>query len=131
MTDSILSKYTNRPTTEPDDPQLETEDLGSFGWLRGMRERATMLELRHKDGNITAIGYAWIENIEFDPSNGITIHALGQQVKIKGHNLNAELRPAVRLFQGLTKHRVPWIQEADNPTKIESTGSTVIERIER
>ena len=77
MTDSILSKYTNRPTTEPDDPQLETEDIGSFGWLRGMRERTTMLELRKKDGNITAIGYAWIEKIEFDPSHGITLHALG------------------------------------------------------
>ena len=111
MTDSLLNKYT-RPTTEPDDPQLETEDLGSFGWLRGMRERATMLELRKKDGNITAIGYAWIEKIEFDPSHGITIHALGREIKIQGRNLNTEVRPSVRLFQGLTRHRVPWVQES-------------------
>lgn len=110
MTDSLLNKYT-RPQTEPDDPQLETEDLGSFGWLRGMRERATMLELRKKDGNITAIGYAWIEKIEFDPSEGITIHALGLQVKIQGRNLNAEVRPGVGLFQGLTRQRVPWVEE--------------------
>ena len=117
MTDSLLNKYT-RPTTEPDDPLLETDDLGSFGWLRGMRERATMLELRHKDGNITAIGYAWIEKIEFDPSHGITLHALGQVIKIQGRNLNAEVRPSVRLFQGLTKHRVPWVQESDGDTSI-------------
>lgn len=110
MSDSLLNKYT-RPQTEPDDPQFETEDLGSFGWLRGMRERATMLELRKKDGNITAIAYAWIEKIEFDPSEGITIHALGQQVKIQGRNLNAEVRPGVSLFQGLTRHRVPWVGE--------------------
>lgn len=110
MTDSLLNKYT-RPQTEPDDPQLETEDLGSFGWLRGMRERATMLELRKKDGNITAIGYAWIEKIEFDPSEGITIHALGQQVKIQGLNLNAQVRPGVSLYLGLTRHRVTWIEE--------------------
>lgn len=110
MSDSLLNKYT-RPQTEPDDPQLETEDLGSFGWLRGMRERATMLELRKKDGNITAIGYAWIEKIEFDPSEGITIHALGQQVRIQGRNLNAEVRHGVNLFQGLTRHRVPWVAE--------------------
>lgn len=110
MSDSLLNKYT-RPQTEPDDPQLETEDLGSFGWLRGMRERATMLELRKKDGNITAIGYAWIEKIEFDPSEGITIHALGQKVQIQGRNLNAEVRPGISLFQGLTRHRVPWILE--------------------
>lgn len=110
MSDSLLNKYT-RPQTEPDDPQLETEDLGSFGWLRGMRERATMLELRKKDGNITAIGYAWIEKIEFDPSEGITIHALGQKVQIQGRYLNAEVRPGVSLFQGLTRHRVPWVGE--------------------
>lgn len=116
MTDSILSKYTNRPTTEPDDPQLETEDLGSFGWLRGMRERATMLELRKKDGNITAIGYAWIEKIEFDPSHGITLHTLGQQIKIQGSNLNAELRTGVRLFHGLAQHKVTWVEETGSNT---------------
>ena len=123
MSDSLLNKYT-RPQTEPDDPQLETEDLGSFGWLRGMRERATMLELRKKDGNITAIGYAWIEKIAFNPSEGITIHALGQQVKIQGRNLNAEVRPGVSLFQGLTRHRISWVQETDtrspNEAQVES-----------
>ena len=36
------------------------EDLRSFGWLRGIRESAHMLELRKKTGNIVAIGYAWI-----------------------------------------------------------------------
>lgn len=118
MSDSILSKYTNRPTSEPDDPQLETEDLGSFGWLRGMRERAIMLELRKKDGNITAIGYAWIEKIEFDPSHGITIHALGKEIRITGRNLNAEVRTGVSLFQGLTRHRVSWVQER-GPNKVE------------
>ena len=107
MNDSILSKYTTRHTTEPDDPQLETEDLGSFGWLRGMRERSVMLELRHKDGNITAIGYAYIDKMEFDPSQGITLHALGKVITFQGHRLNTEVRPNVRLFQGLTKHRVP------------------------
>lgn len=121
MTDSVLSKYTNRPTTEADDPQLESEDLGSFGWLRGMRERVTMLELRKKEGNITAIGYAWIEKIEFDPSEGITIHALGRAIKIEGQNLNAEIRPGVSLFQGLTRHRVTWIRECDSNNNKEAT----------
>ena len=130
MTDSILSKYTTRSTTEPDDPLLETEDLGAFGWLRGLRERAVMLELRHKSGNVTAIAYVMIEKLEFNPSDGITIHALGQRFRLQGRNLNTEARPQVRLFQGLTRHRVPWIQEADEPARIESTSGTVIERIE-
>ena len=129
MTDSILSKYTNRPTTEPEDPQLETEDLGSFGWLRGMRERATMLELRKKDGNITAIGYAWIEKIEFDPSHGITIHALGKATKIEGQNLNTEVRPGVSLFQGLTRHRVTWVREVSSTVIVDSSGDVRIDSV--
>lgn len=74
-----------------------------------------MLELRRRDGNITAIGYAWIERIDFDPSHGITIHALGQRIQITGVNLNAEVQPNRRLFEGLTRHRVSWIAETDPP----------------
>ena len=130
MTDSVLTKYTRKPDESSDATDAD-EDLGSFGWLRGMRERSVMLELRHKDGNITAIGYAYIEKMEFDPSADITLHALGKVIKIQGRNLNAEVRPNSRLFQGLTKHRVPWIQAADEPANLDAlpTG-TVIERIE-
>ncbi len=130
MTDSVLTKYTRKPDDSGDATEAD-EDLGSFGWLRGMRERATMLELRHKDGNITAIGYAYIEKMEFDPSAGITLHALGKVIRIQGRHLNTELRPNVRLFQGLTKHRVPWIQAADEPARQDtSLVSTIVERIE-
>lgn len=127
MNDSLLDKYTRR--SSDDDPEGD-EDLGSFGWLRGMRERAVMLELRHKTGNITAIAYAMIEKLEFNPSDGITIHALGQQFRITGRNLNSEVRPQTRLFEGLARHRIPWVQEADESTRIESAGGTVVERIE-
>ena len=110
MTDSVLTKYTRKPDDSGEATEAD-DDLGSFGWLRGMRERAVMLELRDKDGNITAIGYAYIEKMEFDPSAGITLHALGKVIKIQGRNLNTEVRSNVRLFQGLTRHRVPWVQE--------------------
>ena len=130
MTDSVLTKYTRKPDDSGDATEAD-DDLGSFGWLRGMRERAVMLELRHKDGNITAIGYAYIEKIEFDPSAGITLHALGKVIIIQGRNLNTEVRPNVRLFQGLTKHRVPWIQAADEPARQDTSPvSTIVERIE-
>ena len=129
MNDSLLDKYTRRPG-EPD-PALEADDdFGSFGWLRGMRERAVMLELRHKTGNVTAIAYAMIEKLEFNPSEGITIHALGQKIRIQGRNLNAEVRPTVRLFEGLTRHRIPWVRESAEPDRLESTGTTAVERIE-
>lgn len=135
MSDSLLRKYTGSQVEDsPDLPDTEAEildDLGVFGWLRGTRDRAIMLELRKKDGNVLAVGYAWLERAEFDPSVGITLHVVGKTIRIKGRNLNAELRPNVRLFQGITRHRVPWIQEADGPTTMEAQGKgTLVEKIE-
>ena len=136
MNDRILNKYTGRTNDSPNDEAASaepdgTEDLGSFGWLRGQRDRSVMLELRKKSGTVLAIGYGWIERIEFDPSDGIRLHAGGKIIRIKGRNLNAEARPQVRLFQGLTRHRVPWIQEADRVSDLRSEHkSVVVEAIE-
>ena len=136
MSDRILQRYTARngeaAVDEPGLGDVEgTDDLGAFGWLRGIRDRALSLELRKKTGNIVAIGYGWIEKFEFDPSDGITLHLAGQKVRIKGRNLNGEVRPTVRLFQGIVRHRVPWIQEADEPRQIKAgKDATVVEVIE-
>jgi hypothetical protein len=49
-----------------------------------------------------------------------------------GRNLNAEVRPNVRLFEGITRHKIPWIQEADEPMALQAGKSaTVIDKIER
>jgi hypothetical protein len=72
-----------------------------------------MLELRKKTGNILAVGYAWLERVEFDPSEGIFLDIGDQRILIRGQNLNAEVRPGVRLFEGITRHRVPWIRELE------------------
>lgn len=109
----------------------ETDDLGAFGWLRRQRERAVMLELRRSGGNIIGRGYAWREGAEFDPSAGITLYFLGTAVKITGSNLNTEVRPNVRLFNGILRYRVPWIQKTDQATAMRSAkDAIVIERIE-
>jgi hypothetical protein len=142
MTDSILKRYTGRAVENlaehrhaPDSAQSadaeSPDDLGAFGHLRGIRDRAIMLELRKKDGSITAIGYGYLEKVEYDPSEGITLHVLGQKIRLKGRNLNAEARPNVRLFEGITRHRVPWIREADHRENMTANeGDTVIDAIE-
>jgi hypothetical protein len=133
---SVLQQFTSKvaatPASTPSDAEADTtDDLGAFGWLRGVRERAIMLELRKKDGGVTALGYAWLERAEFDPSAGITLTFTGKTVKLIGLNLNAEVRPLVRLFDGLTRHRVAWIQEADEPTALTADRrAVVVERIE-
>jgi len=74
-------------------------------WLCGVRDRAVMLEVRHKDGRITANGYAWPESADFDPSDGITLNLSGKK-KLIGQNPNAEVCPNVRLFVAILRQRV-------------------------
>ncbi|MBK9118171.1 MAG: hypothetical protein IPM18_01005 [Phycisphaerales bacterium] len=130
--DAMLSRYLGKSITDADQGGTEgSDDCRAFGWLRGVRDRATMLELRRKDGSITAIGYAWLERVEFDPSEGITLTVADQKIRIRGRNLNSEVRPSVRLFEGLTRHRVPWLREADRGADMQAGDhDTVIERIE-
>ena len=134
MTDKILQRYTrtdgndSQPVT---DDQAEVDDLGSFGWLRGIRDRAIMLELRQKDGNSVAVDYSWLRKVEFNPSVGITLHFGGDTlVKITGRNLNRPTRPNVQLLRGILAHRIPWIQEASEPDLLKAADDlTVIEEI--
>ena len=64
-------------------------------------------------------------------SHGITLHFGAETVKISGRNLNFEVRSNLRLFAAIVRHRVPWIQEADEPTALEAPrDATVIEGIE-
>lgn len=134
MIDSILNKYAAKPTDDTASVEGEGElvqNQGSFGWLRGMRDRAVMLELRKKDGNITAVGYAWLERVDYDPSVGITLHMVGKTIVIKGRHLNGNLRSSARLFEGITRHRVPWVQEADGPQTMQANeDATIVERIQ-
>src|SRR5579859_1983423 len=77
------------------------EDLGAFGLLRGVRDRAEMLELKRKTGNIRAIAYSWIHRIDFDPVIGITLYYGTETIRIKGRNLNAVARQQVSLLGGI------------------------------
>lgn len=135
MSDSpTLDRYlaTNETqATSGGEQERGPEDIGTFGWLRGIRDRAVMLELRRKDGSIRAVGYAWLEQVDLDPSGTITLSVAGQKIRLKGRNLNVEVRPAVRLFEGLTRHRVPWVREADRAAAMQAgPAETVIEAIE-
>jgi hypothetical protein len=131
----VLERYTTRLVDEGggNGHAVDSEapdDFGCFGWLRGIKDRAISLELRKKTGNIVAIGYGWITKYEFDPSEGITLHANGEKILIQGRNLNNEIRPMVRLFEGLTRNRIPWIKECDESLDGESAaGLTFVETI--
>lgn len=100
------------------------ESAGCFGWLRGMRDRALMLELRKGNGNILALSYADLEAAAFDPSDGITLEFHRITVRVRGQNLNAG-QP--KLFEGIVRHRVSWLHEIDHAQRPEAarTGTAV------
>lgn len=135
MNDSVLDRYISTRQSDPkvaaSNEQEALDDLGAFGFLRGTRDRAIMLELRFRDGRVLALGYSWMDQAEFDPSEGITLHFPGKAVKIVGTCLNAEVRPNVRLFDGIVRHRVLWIREMDEMARMEATPKApFIEQIE-
>jgi hypothetical protein len=49
-----------------------------------------------------------------------------EKVRITGRNLNANARPNVRLFDGIVRHRAPWIQKADRPAAMAAGRETVV-----
>lgn len=132
MSDSLIDRYTKRPATNvvPDEENAVPEDLGCFGWLRGVRDRALMLELRKADGHILAVGYAWIERIELVPEEGLTLHLPGRKIRIKGSGLNSDTGNSARLFDGLIRQRVPWVRESDRAEQLrQDHGPVTIESI--
>jgi len=133
MIDKILDRYGGRDGASDNETREEcdVDDFGTFGFLRGSRERATMLELRKKDGSILAVGYGWLEKLEFEPSDGITLHLAGQKIRIKGRNLNREVHPKVRLFESVCRHRVPWLREVGDVEDLAARdGDAIVEVIE-
>ena len=134
MSGSVFDRYAVRTPEAARKPPAEEpealDDFGSFGLLRGVRERALFLELRFRDGSSTALNYSYLTRADFDPSHGIAINFGGVVVTISGTNLGAEIRPNVRLFQSLLRHRVPWLREADRTALLQAhAGSVVIEEI--
>ena len=137
MNDKLLERFAPARRPEPhivsvagQQEEGDTLDLGFFGVLRGAAERAVMLELRKRDGSIMAVGYSWLERLEFDPSEDIKLFAAHLEIVIAGRNLNREVRSNVRLFEALARHRVPWLREADEGEAMEAPQpATLIESI--
>lgn len=110
--------------------ELLEDDHGAFGYLRGIHERAVMLQLRLRDGQIAAFPYAYLSEAYFNPSEGIKLRFGRVRVSILGRNLNRALRPNVRLFDGIARQRVSWVREEETAILIANQGSeTVIEEI--
>lgn len=109
----------------------QASEAGCCGILRGARDRAVMLELRSKTGSVRAIPYAWIERIDFDPSEGITIRVAGSSIRINGRNLAADSGTGTGVFAAICRQRAIWLRECPRTTALDaSADEAVVESIE-
>lgn len=106
----------------------DVEDLGSYGLLRGVRDRCSAIEFRKRDGTILAVPYPLIEQFLFSPDDGITLRAAGREIRIRGRHLNHGTgKPG--LFAALTRGRAQWVAEQSRLSPPTFGASTVIETI--
>ncbi|VTS00429.1 Uncharacterized protein (Fragment) OS=Blastopirellula marina DSM 3645 GN=DSM3645_27907 PE=4 SV=1 [Gemmata massiliana] len=118
-------------TIPPEDDPDACEDCGAFGLLRGVKERALMLDLRFRNGNREALPYALLERVSFDPSEGLTLRFLGAVVTARGRNLARPSSSGVTLLDGIHRYRVSWIGEVDElHAALKPADAVVVNRIE-
>jgi len=105
---------------------------GAFGYLRGIRDTATSVEFRFRDGNSTWFPYGLMGPWQYNPSEGILLKFSGDLVYlvlIRGSNLNKALKEgAINLTHaGLQRHRVLWVREMSEEEirQVGETGPTI------
>lgn len=126
---AFASRFASEPPSVVIEPEAE-ENLTAFGYLRGVKERALMLEMRLKDGSSVAYSYALLDRASFDPSDGIRLHFPRTEIVIRGRGLNQPAGPGAKLFDLLLRQRVTWIQEASRGDVLsQRTEKTIVEAI--
>src|SRR5205823_209459 len=71
--------------------EAESLSCGAFGYLRGIKDRATAVELQFRDGNTMWFPYALMGACRYDPSEGLLLKFSGDVlylVLIRGSNLD-------------------------------------------
>lgn len=111
-------------------PTTDEDDCRAFGYLRGIGDRASSLELRFANGNREAFPYSWLGPAKYNPSTGILLKFVGDLVYlvlIEGTNLNTLMNNVISLYdRGILRHRITWLremtrQELENASEGEAT----------
>lgn len=107
--ESIAAKYAHLRGGKPSPAPAVAGDMASDRKKTlavDRRQAHLMLDLRFKDGNATALSYAYLVAVRFNPSEGLELEFTGHRVTLKGRGLS-------RLYRGLLAHVVGHVQEVD------------------
>lgn len=128
-TPSGLSAYLQSKEADADGTEGSCK---AFGYLRGIRDQATSVEFRFRDGNSTFFPYSWMGTWKYNPSEGLLLKFSGDLVYlvlIRGSNLDKPLSEgAINLTHaGLQRHRVLWVREMSDEEirQVGETGPTI------
>jgi hypothetical protein len=112
--------------------ELPEASCGAFGYLRGLRDQSSSVELRFRDGNSVWFPYSWMGNWQYHPSDGLLLKFSGDLVYlvlIRGSNIDRPLNEgSINLTHaGLQRHRVLWLREmtADEIRQVGESGPTI------
>ena len=132
----ILRPDANDASSPKKDADAEVASCAAFGYLRGIRDHASAVEFRFRDGNSVWFPYSWLGPWRYNPSEGLLLKFSGDLVYlvlIKGSNLDLPLNEGhMNLTSGgIQRHRVVWIREMPKED-IKSVGEKgpTIDRIE-
>jgi hypothetical protein len=100
----------------------------SFGYLRGIEDKAEALELRFLAGDSMWFPYSWLGTWQYNRSEGLLLKFNGDVVYlvlIRGSKLDKPLDDgsANLTRAGLQRHRVVWIREM-TPEEIRQVGDS-------
>lgn len=106
----------DQPRHEVDADDLDSSPGAAFGYLRGIRDTASAVEFRFRDGTSRWFPYSWLGPWQYDPSEGLLLKFSGDLtylVLIKGSNLDLPLKAGGPNLTsgGLQRQRVLWIRE--------------------
>ena len=99
-----------------------TADNGVFGLRAEAQGHSLMLDVRLRSGVRLALPYSYLSYFELDSSGAIQAVFASHTVTIQGRNL----RP---VYEGLSQHRIEWIQEGDPRHDPHPETATYITRI--
>lgn len=116
----------------PKEPEEESEeDFGSFGYLRGIKERSIMLEFRFLNGNTEAMPYHSLERLVYNPSEGLLLQFHDGKIRLKGQKFNTVQSNGIVFLQALLRNRITWVQESDElKAKILDPNRVIFSKIE-
>jgi len=115
---SATADAKRQPWNAVTETDTEEDSCPAFGYLRGIRDRAQMIEFRLRGGNAETFAYGWLASVRCNPSVGLLLKFSGDVVTlvlIRGSNLDAIVQDrGVNLTdRGLQRHRVVYVREMD------------------